>query len=99
MLVRIRSLRAASHGPRGMVPATTASPSADGSGGSSTKPKRRRNAVSKSAMERSAVFMVPMTKMLGGTENRSPDNGSQAGRPRLSDSSKVNRSEEHTSEL
>ena len=56
------------------------------------KPKRRRRAVSSSAMERSAVFMVPMTKTLAGTANGRPESGRWTSRPRLSFSSTVSSS-------
>jgi len=38
------------------------------SGINSTKPNRSRKAVSSKAMERSAVFMVPITRTLAGTK-------------------------------
>ena len=41
----------------------------------STKEKRLRNAVSRSAIERSAVFIVPMIYTLEGTLNGSPEYG------------------------
>jgi len=37
---------------------------------------RRRNATSSSAMERSAVFIVPMMSRFAGTPNSSPEYGS-----------------------
>lgn len=44
-----------------------------GARGSSTNANRRRIAASTSAMDRSAVFMVPMTKRFGGSAKASPE--------------------------
>ncbi len=90
-LSTILLLSASSQAPSGM-PSTMTPPSSSGSGISSMKPKRRRSAVSSSAMERSAVFMVPMTATLGGTANGRRESGRWTSRPRLSFSSTVSSS-------
>ena len=93
--VRRRSFSAASHGPSGMLPSAEtalAAPSTETSGINSTKPNRRRSAVSSSAMERSAVFIVPITWTFGGTAKRSPESGRVTSNPRLSVSSSVSSS-------
>ena len=58
----------------------------------STNPNRRRSAVSSRAIDRSAVFIVPITYTLSGTVNGSPDSGNRMACPRLSRSSTVSNS-------
>ncbi len=74
------------------MPPTTASPNTELSGISSRKPNRRRSAVSNKAIDRSAVFIVPMRYTLWGTLNGALESGSVTGRPRLSFSRTVSSS-------
>ena len=51
---------------------TVAPSSTEASGINSTNPNRRRRAVSSRAIDRSAVFMVPMSRTFGGHPERRP---------------------------